>query len=331
MVLKAIRSFFRRLYILLVDLYTFPELRPVFLAGVKNGMLGLFFKGPVYKDVSDSYGGSARVMYIQGVPLPPFPSMHANLLEQDGFKARSDDIWVVNWPKSGTHWMWEIVKILTSGRAELTDSYKGGAMFPELCPLHVIENMAPPRVLNTHVPLKLFPKVALNSKIIYVVRNPKDVYVSLYYHATGIEPKSANCSWNGMYELLVNGKAQYGDWFDHVEEWLKVLENNPNALIMTYEDMKLDLKKQVRLVAEFLGRERSEQFYSDVARLCSFQHMKKEKKDIRNVWAEDSEGIFRKGTVGDWRNHFTVAQNEEFNQIFCRRMKNINLDLKFEL
>ncbi|XP_013388051.1 sulfotransferase 1C2-like [Lingula anatina] len=329
MVLELLSAICRRLYLTIIDLYMLPELRSMIFGFMKQRLQG---GGANVEKVHDGHGGFVPTLFVDGVPLPPFPGLQINLQRIDKFQARSDDIWIVNWPKSGTHWMWEVVMMLSSGRAKLRDSVKVGAMFPEACTLQAAEKMTSPRVLDTHVPLKLFPKAALKSKIIYTVRNPKDACVSFYHHQKGMSMyRLDNVSWEGTLELMINGKAYYGNWFDHVEEWLKVLENNPNALIVTYEDMKMDLKKQVRRVAEFLGYKRSEKFYDDVAKLCSFGNMKKEKRDIKSAWSKESTGIYRKGTVGDWKNYFTMAQNEKFNEMYTRRMKDINLDLKFEL
>ena len=40
----------------------------------------------------------------------------------------------------------------------------------------------------------------------------------------------------------------------------------------------------------------------------------------------------RKGEVGDWRNYFTVAQSEAFDELYASRMSETHgLNLKFEL
>lgn len=54
--------------------------------------------------------------------------------------------------------------------------------------LSLVQHMASPRTLNTHVPYRWLPKQHIESggKIIHVVRNPKDVAVSLYHHLTNM-------------------------------------------------------------------------------------------------------------------------------------------------
>lgn len=36
------------------------------------------------------------------------------------------------------------------------------------------------------------------------------------------------------------------------------------------------------------------------------------------------------GEIGDWKNHFTVAMNENFDAIFREEMKNSNIQVQFE-
>jgi len=37
------------------------------------------------------------------------------------------------------------------------------------------------------------------------------------------------------------------------------------------------------------------------------------------------------GKVGDWKNWFTVAQNEQYDAIIAERMKTSNIKMQFEI
>ena len=58
--------------------------------------------------------------------------------------------------------------------------------FLEILPdLTVVQSMPSPRQLNTHMPYRWLPiqHIQNGGKIVHVMRNPKDVCVSMYHHA----------------------------------------------------------------------------------------------------------------------------------------------------
>ncbi|XP_013409269.1 sulfotransferase 1C4 [Lingula anatina] len=267
----------------------------------------------------DSEGNGLAAVEVKGVHLPLFPLVESNINNIDKFHARGDDVLIVNWPKSGTHWVYEVVKLLMTGREELTDSIKEGTMFPEACAVESLEKLPSPRILDTHVPLKLFPDEALKkSMIIYILRNPKDAFVSGYHHRKNLKGGTSYCgTWNGYFDLTIDENACSHQLHFSLARRLLFVHTQ-------------DLKKEVRRVAEFLGYPKSEEVYDNVTKKCSFGHMKKAKKEPKFFW-KPGDSMYRKGIVGDWKNHFTVAQNEKFNAIFNEMRNKLRVSVDFEL
>ncbi|XP_013397460.2 sulfotransferase 1A1-like [Lingula anatina] len=202
----------------------------------------------------------------------------------------------------------------------------------ELRPGNALDAMPSPRVLDTHVPYQFFPKQALSkSKVLYSVRHPKDAAVSLYYHMRNIEDYSYLGTWNGFFSLFMENKVECGSWFDHVEGWLEIIENHSNVQLVKFEDLKEDLTREIKRVAEFIGYPKSDEFYAEVAKQCSFENMKKNKTDMLSGWRPKSDGMYRKGKVGGWKGVFTVQQNEIFNSEYEKRAKNFKIDLGYRV
>ncbi|MGH0149842.1 UNVERIFIED_CONTAM: hypothetical protein FKN15_043029 [Acipenser sinensis] len=98
------------------------------------------------------------------------------------------------------------------------------------------------------------------------------------------------------------------------------------------QEEKHDLKAAVLKICSFLGKQLDEQQIDSVVKHCTFKQMKTNPnanyESVPESLLNHKNGAFmRKGTVGDWKNHLTVAQNEMFDQVFQERMR--DLPLKF--
>uniref|UniRef100_A0A663LYY1 Sulfotransferase n=1 Tax=Athene cunicularia TaxID=194338 RepID=A0A663LYY1_ATHCN len=168
-------------------------------------------------------------------------------------------------------------------------------------------------------------------QVIYVTRNPKDVMVSFYHFSKYICSLEEIPDFNLFMERFLAGKVLASSWLDHVEGWCSHAEDF-NILFVTYEEMKKDLRSAVLKICNFLGRKLSEEEVDSVVKQATFENMRKDPRanyeNLPDDIVEKNKGSFlRKGTVGDWKNIMTVAQNERFDKVLNEKIK--TLPIKF--
>ena len=197
-------------------------------------------------------------------------------------------------------------------------------------PMKMFNEMPSPRIFKSHSPYDMMagglPQTS-PAKYIYIVRNPKDVAVSFYYHVLGFLHNEYSQPWEHFFRLFMNGTVEFGLWFDNVLEWWKHRDVE-NILFLKYEDMKKDHRGAVKKIAEFMGYDLKEEIIDTIVEKSTFQSMKENpmSADVKKTRKPDATDFFRKGVVGDWRSHFTPEQNAEFDAVYAEKMKGSGLD-----
>ncbi|XP_060068288.1 sulfotransferase 1B1-like [Ylistrum balloti] len=285
--------------------------------------------------------------------LPPFPPLKGNIsghLDKiKDFESRDSDIFICTFPKSGTNWINEIVSMISKGRSEYSEVYKNTAMLealPSFGALHDVPESTT-RIINSHLPFADLPSKHIQNgyKVVHFLRNPKDVAVSFYNHLTNIKdfttmqaPKDYPASWPLYIEHYCRGEEFYGGWFNYEKGFEKAKETGELSNVFTahYEQLKQDPLPVLRALANFLGVKATDELLEDINERCSFDKMStvgaSEKDDsvIKAMSVTGKNFIFRKGQVGDWKNWFTVAQNEAFDRLIETNMKDSKLKFRYE-
>ncbi len=192
----------------------------------------------------------------------------------------------------------------------------------------IFATASPPRTAKTHLPLR-FLKDQLDrspeTRIICVLRNPKDTLVSYYhFYRMNIQLGWFNGTWDQFFEMVKEKDLYWGDYFDHIVEWYKFLKDRKNTLIIRYEEMKTNLKEHVVKIAEFIGKELSDEVIDIIVERVTFKNMAKDKTFNAEEGSEaflklDRAKFIRKGEVGDWKNYFNAEQNE-YIEMKCKEM-----------
>jgi hypothetical protein len=188
----------------------------------------------------------------------------------------------------------------------------------------VISNMASPRVLKTHLPYDSLPiNCAETNKIVWILRNPKDVAVSFYYFYQSCATLGHySGTWKEFLDMFMEGYVACADWFSYALSWFPQRHRH-NVLMVTYEHMKAEPEATAREIWRFLHGPADaidDATLAAIVEHTSFQAMKQNPKtNFANIDAIRLP-FMRKGLVGDWKNHFTVAQNDAFEELIRQRI-----------
>ncbi|XP_043942207.1 sulfotransferase family cytosolic 1B member 1-like [Protopterus annectens] len=283
---------------------------------------------------------------IEGVQLQS--NFAANWDRVKVFQAKPDDLLLATYPKAGTTWITEIVDMINN-KGDVEKCMRGpthervpflefGAPKPLPTGIEQLAITPSPRMIKTHLPYQLVPKSfwEQNCKVIYVARNAKDNVVSYYHFDWICRLEVLPGPWEEYLENFMKGNISYGSWYDHVKKWWENKDRH-RILYMFYEDMKKDLRKEVLRIMNFLEKELPEEIIDKIVHHTSFEVMKE--NPMANYSTVSGAGFLdhktshfmRKGSVGDWKNYFTVAQNERFDADYKKKMAGATLKFVDEL
>ncbi|OBS64161.1 hypothetical protein A6R68_07299, partial [Neotoma lepida] len=278
--------------------------------------------------------------WFEGIPFPAINFKKELFGEiRNKFVMRDEDIVILTYPKSGTNWLVEIVcliqakgdpkwiqSVFTWDRSPWIETPNGYSL---------LINKEGPRLMRSHLPFHLFPRSLFCSKakVIYLIRNPRDVLVSGYFFWSQSNIAKKAESLRTYFEWFLKGNVPYGSWFEHTRAWLSMREWD-NFLLLSYEDMKKDGRGTIKKICDFLGNKLELDELDLVVKYSTFQSMKENNMSNYSLLTRDEipNGLvlLRTGTTGDWKNHFTVAQAETFDKEFQEKMAGFPPGLKDE-
>ncbi|XP_008588510.1 PREDICTED: sulfotransferase 1 family member D1-like [Galeopterus variegatus] len=287
---------------------------------------------------------SKQLVDVHGVPI--FSCIAEEWSQVESFEARPDDLLISTYPKSGTTWISEIVDLIyNNGDVEKCkrDAIFNRVPFMELTlcgfrsGVELLNNMKSPRLIKTHLPVQLLPSSFWKNdcKMIYMARNAKDVAVSYYYFYQMAKLHPEPGTWEEFLDKFMAGKVSFGSWYDHVKGWWEKRKDY-RIFYLLYEDMKENPKCEIQKLLKFLEKDMPEEIVDKILYHCSFDVMKQNPSanytTMENNLMDHSVSPFmRKGITGDWKNQFTVAQYERFEEDYVKKMKGSTLQFQSEI
>lgn len=167
---------------------------------------------------------------------------------------------------------------------------------------------------------KSIPKPS-NSRTIFVIRDPRDIVVSYYFSTLkthklmgrmprvrrALEALDEGDSWIYMLHYV-----HYYGIFDSQRSWVDHGEEDPEVLLVRFEDLILD-------DGFFHWKKIFDHFDisipEDSLRQLLVKHNFETLSGGRQPGSENQESHYRKGVHGDWMNYFSDTVTRQFNQL----------------
>jgi hypothetical protein len=192
-----------------------------------------------------------------------------------------------------------------------------------------LKKLPRPRILKSHEPLDLRFK-----KVIYLVRDPRDVAVSEYHFSLKKRYIDSSVSLEEFVTLFIAGQtAGYGSWWEHAAGWIAARQGNPAFLLVRYEDLLSDSVTHTARIAEFLGIKASPERLLAAVERSSADRMRKLEKQQADHWTGTKDTrrdipFVRAATSGGWRQALPPGSAEQIEAAWAPLLNFLGYELQ---
>jgi hypothetical protein len=189
------------------------------------------------------------------------------------------------------------------------------------------------RVIKTHL---AFDDLVYSpdAKYIWVVRDPKDVFVSSYHFTRSTMLGPLMPSLERWLELYLSPDTFIGSWARHLRGgWEN--RRRDNVLFLTYEEMKADLPLTVRRIAKLMDVELAPDELERVVERSSYAHMKTigHKFDTIGLsppWVRPGGSMVRRGERGSASELLGPAEQQRIDDYWRTELEQLGCDFPYD-
>jgi Sulfotransferase domain len=233
-----------------------------------------------------------------------------------------DDVFIVSYPKSGNTWTRFLVANLISPN-EAADFSNINRLIPdpEAMTKRAMRNAPRPRIIKSHQYFD--PRY---QKIIYIVRDPRDVAVSQYhFHRKRLLIEDGYSIEKFVTRFVAGETSVYGSWGENAASWLSTRGGKPSFLLLRYEDMLQDTAGELSKIAVFLKQPISQERITQIVQMCSADNMRKLEKDQALLWSSTAETrqdvpFVREAKSGGWKETLSPAAAHQIENAWAPLM-----------
>jgi uncharacterized membrane protein YkvA (DUF1232 family) len=240
-----------------------------------------------------------------------------------------DDVFLVSYPRSGNTWTRFLIGNFVYQDEPVTFT-NVESRIPEiyLFPDRVLRRIPRPRMLKSHECFD--PRY---KRIIYIVRDPRDVAISYYHYAIKIKWIEPEYPIEKFVPRLIDGEFDVrggwaASWSDHVMSWVSLRSESDGFLFLRYEDMIQDAERELEKVARFLKFQLTPERISRAVQLSSADHMRELEKNEARQWqltknTRQDKPFVRAAKSGNWENVLPTASVAAIESAWAAAMRSV--------
>jgi hypothetical protein len=240
-----------------------------------------------------------------------------------------DDIFLVSFPKSGNTWTRFLLANLRFPDEPATwTNIDRMVPDPSTTAKRDFDRMPQPRIIKSHECFDpRYPRV------IYVVRDPRDVVVSQYHYHRKIRKIGDDSPIETFVARFLAGETcPHGSWGQNVVTWLATMEGSPRFLMLRYEDMVADTARELARVVDFLSLSAGPDQIalaverSSAARMRKLEEAQTEKSGLTKGSRKDLSFV-RSASSGGWRSELPAATVAKIEAAWGPLMRHLRYEL----
>ena len=241
-----------------------------------------------------------------------------------------DDTFLLSYPKSGNTWSRFLVANLIHA-PEPVDFSNINRIIPDTegTTKRYLNSLPRPRVLKSHQYFDpRYPRV------IFIVRDPRDVVLSEYYWDIKRRALNEDCRIEDFVERFVRGQVNhpFGSWGDNVASWFYTRRSSPHFLLVKYESLQADPQHEVARIARFLNLPAEPSRIAFAIQQSSADRMRELERTQGHLWASTRETrkdkpFVRSAKSGGWKAELPAACVSRLEEAWGGLMKDLGYEL----
>jgi hypothetical protein len=238
------------------------------------------------------------------------------------YKLRTADHYIVSYPKCGRTWLRVLLSnyyierygLQPGSLLDFANLHYQQRAIPKICFTHHIRHTAiRAEDISTRIP------GVFRDKPVFLVRDPRDVIVSLYFQRTRRDTNYTG----SLVDFIYNETGGLATLVRYYNVWARYLPEARDYLLLRYEDLRVRTSDELTRLLEHLGHEPDPGIVRNAVAASSFERMKKRERngDYSRSWlkagdSSDEESFkVRRGKIGGYEDYLDDVETDRINRL----------------